>query len=294
MPGYTTQTLDYVKRGMDDILEAQRNPVTGRLDLNEAGRAQNGVLRALLGEVDTLNPAYGQARAAYQGPMELRDALAAGKDAVRQPPRDVQAIVARSSPAEMEQSRLGYRVGLNDRANDMRHSSNPFEGVLGTPAAEQRLSTMYGDNFPGVTRLLRQRDMERDLSRSTNDILGNSKTAQRQIADESFMGGLPVDMLDAGADVLSGKLPVRTAVGMFGRAALKDRVRLGGLRNADRRASEMAPTLFNTDTPATLDALDELLGRTAKYRGQQRLIQPIAGNSGAVIAGQLPGWLFGQ
>ena len=42
-PGYTTQTLDYVKRGMDDVLEQQRNPLTGRLNLDEAGRAQNAV-----------------------------------------------------------------------------------------------------------------------------------------------------------------------------------------------------------------------------------------------------------
>lgn len=292
--GYTTQTLDYAKRGMDDVLEQYRNPITGKLDLTTAGRAENGVRADFLTELDKLNPAYAQARAAYQGPMELRDALAAGREAVRQSPREVQTIAGRSSPAEMEQMRLGYRVGLSDKANDIRYSSNPFEGVLGTPAAEQRLSAIYGDTTPGVTRLLRQRDLERDLARSTNDILGNSSTAKRLTADENFMGNLPGAAADVAIDVATGQVPVRSALGMFGRGALRDRVRLGTLRGAEKRADEIAPVLFNTDTPVARDALDDILSRTATYRGQQRLAQPIAGATGGVIGGQLPDWLLGS
>lgn len=293
-PGYTTQTLDYAKRGMDDVLEQYRNPITGKLDLTTAGRAENDVRASFLNEVDALNPAFAQARKAYQGPMELRDALAAGREAVRQSPREVRTIAGRSSPAEMEQMRLGYRVGLDDRANDMRYSSNPFEGVLGTPAAEQRLSAVYGDNTPGVTRLLRQRDMERDLARSTNDILGNSATAKRLIADENFLGNLPSAAADVAIDVATGQVPVRSALGMFGRGALRDRVRLGTLRGAEKRADEIAPILFNTDTPAARDAIDDILARTATYRDKQRIYQPIAGSIGGGLGGQIPGWLLGN
>lgn len=292
--GYTTQTLDYAKRGMDDVLEQYRNPITGKLDLTTAGRAENGVRADFLTELDKLNPAYAQARAAYQGPMELRDALAAGREAVRQSPREVQTIAGRSSPAEMEQMRLGYRVGLSDKANDIRYSSNPFEGVLGTPAAEQRLSAVYGDTTPGVTRLLRQRDLERDLARSTNDILGNSSTAKRLTADENFMGNLPGAAADVAIDVATGHVPVRSALGMFGGGALRDRVRLGTLRGAEKRADEIAPVLFNTDTPVARDALDDILSRTATYRARQRLAQPIAGSVGGTAGAMLPDWLLGN
>ncbi|AJR22529.1 MULTISPECIES: hypothetical protein [unclassified Sphingobium] len=293
-PGYTTQTLDYAKRGMDDVLEQYRNPITGKLDLTTAGRAENGVRADFLTELDKLNPAYAQARAAYQGPMELRDALAAGRDAVKQSPREVQTIAGRSSPAQMEQMRLGYRVGLNDRANDMRYSSNPFEGILGTPAAEQRLSAVYGDNFPGVSRLLRQRDIERNLARSTNDILGNSKTAQRMIADETFGNSAAVNALDAISDIASMKVPVKSTIGFFGRAALKDRARLGSIRNAEKRANDLAPRLFSPDTAAIIDAVDTLMGQTARYRTRQNLLEPVVGQMGGAIGGMTPGWLFGH
>ena len=61
--GFTTQTLDYVKRGLDDLVEANRDPVTRRLHLDEAGRAVNDVRAGLVREVDRLNPAYAKARA---------------------------------------------------------------------------------------------------------------------------------------------------------------------------------------------------------------------------------------
>ncbi|SCW57055.1 hypothetical protein SAMN02927924_01437 [Sphingobium faniae] len=292
--GYTMQALDQTKQGMDDVLEQYRNPVTGKLDLTPAGVAENGVRADLLNQLDELNPTYAEARRAYQGPMELRDALATGRDAVRRTPREVQAISGRMSPAEQQQMQLGYRVGLDDRANDIRYSSNPFEGVLGPPAAEQRLSAVYGDNNPGVTRLLRQRDIERQLAGSTNDVLGNSKTAKRILADESFMNGIPGGIIDVGADLATGNAPIGSALRALGAGALRDRAKMGAMRGAQQRADEMAPILFNTDTPAALDTLDEILARTSAYRNRQRLLQPIAGSTGGVIGGMVPGWLSGN
>lgn len=291
--GYTQQALDQAKQGMDDVLEQFRNPVTGKLELTPLGRSQNGVRADFLNELDAINPAYAEARRAYQGPMELRDALASGREAVRQTPREVQAMTARMSPPELNQAQLGYRVGLNDRANDMRYSANPFEGILGTPAAEQRLSAVYGDSNPGVARLLQQRDLERDLAGSSNSILGNSKTAQRIAADENFMSSIPGGIMDVGADLAVGNIPLGSALRSIGARALRDRARLGTLRNASQQAEQMAPTLFNTDTPAAIDALDELLARTSAYRGRQRLAQPIAGTVGGVIGGLVPSTFLG-
>ncbi|MGJ3625947.1 hypothetical protein AB5I41_01420 [Sphingomonas sp. MMS24-JH45] len=51
------QTIDYAKRGMDDVLERYRNPLTNRLELSDAGRAQNLVKNQFLQEADRLVPA---------------------------------------------------------------------------------------------------------------------------------------------------------------------------------------------------------------------------------------------
>ena len=284
------QTLDYMKRGLDDVVQGNRTANMGRL--NNEGRAVNDTLQTLLQRMDQMNPDYAAARSAYAGPMKLRDALAAGRDAVRQTPREVQAVTGRMSPAEQEQLRLGYRVGLDDRAQDVRFSSNPFEALMGTPAAEQRLSAVYGDD-PGVSRFLRQRDVERRLAGTTNEILGNSKTAKRQIADEAFIGGIPFEaMAGAAADIATGA-PVNTALRTISLRSLADRARMGSLRGAKDRADQMAPVLFDTDAATTLDTLDDLLARTSLFRNQQRFLQPIAGSTGGVIGGIISPHLTG-
>src|ERR1700749_2572053 len=121
----------------------------------------------------------------------------------------------------MQQIQLGYRGGLMDQANRVRYSSNPFDATLGSPAAEQRLSTIYPGN-PAVPNLLRQRDMESGLARSTNDILGNSKTAQRGIADDAFSGSdLAQTALDLGINTVTGQVPVGTVVKGLGSSSLR-------------------------------------------------------------------------
>lgn len=70
----TAQTWDYVKRGLDDVLEARRDPVTRRLILDEKGRAELQTLNNLRDELTTLNPAYRAALDAGGEPLRLEEA----------------------------------------------------------------------------------------------------------------------------------------------------------------------------------------------------------------------------
>src|SRR3546814_19291831 len=67
------RTLDYIKRGLDDVLERYRDPTTGRLVLDNTGRAIDQTRRALLDELDNINPDYAKARAAWAGPSQNLD-----------------------------------------------------------------------------------------------------------------------------------------------------------------------------------------------------------------------------
>lgn len=66
------QTLDYVKRGLDDVLEGCRDKTTGKLALDTESKAVNDTLRGLLSRLDTSNPDYAAARAACAGPAAER------------------------------------------------------------------------------------------------------------------------------------------------------------------------------------------------------------------------------
>ena len=262
---YTPQTLDYVKRGMDDVLEQQRNPITGKLQLDEAGRAQNDVRSSLLTELDKLNPAYGQARAAYAGPAASRDALARGQDAFSLSPDELGMQVSAQSPEHLSQMQLGYRSEMMNRANGVRDGSNPFEITLGNPNARARISTLYPDN-PGTDNLFRTRDLEGQLARTNNDVLGGSHTAGRQIADRAFTGSpLPALAVDAGL-MAAGHVPVATISRAIGSSSLKDLMTLGTGSRAVAKADDMAPILLNPDPTQSAGVLSGLASNSATYR----------------------------
>lgn len=79
----TMQTMDYIKRGLDDVLETYRDKTTGKLQLDTQGRAVLGTLNDLRGELT--NPttdagkAYGAALNAGGEPLRLEEAYRAAK-----------------------------------------------------------------------------------------------------------------------------------------------------------------------------------------------------------------------
>lgn len=269
VPAYTTQTLDYVKRGMDDVLEDQRNPITGRLVLDEAGRAQNQVRSQLLSEVDRLNPDFAAARAAYAGPMEARDALSRGADAYRLQPDELAMQVGAQSPDQLGQMQLGYRGAMVDHAGQIRDNGNPWEATLGSPAARQRLETLYPEE-PGVGNLMRQREIEAQLAQTTNGVLGNSRTAQRQIADDAFAASNPLieGSLHAGAALATGGASIPGTAARIAGSGLKNWMARGRNRMSEARAEALAPVLLDTDPRAALD-------QVSRYMAQQRAWQEL-------------------
>ena len=267
------QTLDYVKRGLDDTLEPHRNPITGRLDLNETTRAINATKNTLLSRIDDVNPAYAQARATYAGPVQSRDALARGQDAFGLSPDELGMQVATQTPEQLAQMQTGFRSALMDRANGIRDVSNPFEATLGSPAARARVDALYPGN-PGNANLFRQRDLEQQLQRTTNDVLGNSKTAPRLIADQDFASSpIPAFALDA-ALAAHGGIPIASIARGAARGGIGDMLKLGVGRSAVRKADDLAPILLNPDPGAASASIDDLLAQLSRYTGSVQAFRP--------------------
>src|SRR3546814_10182812 len=88
------QTIDLVKRGFDDVLEGYRDPTSGRLNLDEGGRAVEGLRQRYLGEADRLYPdTYPQARAAFAGPASENAALSAGQQRSEEHTSELQSLM---------------------------------------------------------------------------------------------------------------------------------------------------------------------------------------------------------
>jgi len=289
------RTLDYIKRGLDGKI---RTAFTGG-DPQAAmsGPFYKDARNILLSKADAAVPAYAQARLSYGGPMRAMDAMEAGQKAVRPGMTADQLGVdlGKIGLGDMPQIQLGYRSGLMDQANNIRTNGNPYEATLGTPNAEAKLNAVFPDNA-NVTRLLRQRDLERQMQATSNDILGNSKTAQRGIADEAFAGeDLPQIALDTGLNLMTGQVPIGTMVKAGMGQSMRDAIKFGVGKRAAKKADILAPTLLNPDPAASSAELADILARSQGYRDYLARRQGMFGRAlGMGGAGALTGYSTSQ
>lgn len=276
------ETLDYVKKGLDDIIEGGYNPMTGQYTAD--ARAAIGLKQKLVGQIDNVNPAYAQARQAYAGPVGERDALQAGQKSLNLPPDQLAFNIKGMPQPRLEQFKLGYRSGMVDQAGRVRTASNPWNSVYGSPQAQQRVATLFPE---GSTNFNRQAALEAELARTNNFILGNSMTAERQLADDAFGSNIAGDMA---IDAVTTGTPIKTSLSLLARMKGDELGRIG----ATRKANEIAPYLFVPDAADAAKIYAETAKKAAKGKRAKGMFGSRKGRYGATSgAAALSGFTLG-
>lgn len=265
------ETLDLVKRGLDDVVSGSANPLTGRIE-TDAGRAVEGLRRRYVAEVDRLYPQYAPARAAYAGPAGERAALQTGRDMARAAPRDIEARMGQMSGAQQEQFRLGHRVAMSDAVDKARMTTNPYQSIWGGPEARNRAATVFGDQ--PAANFHRAYEIEDNMGRTFNEALGGSATQPRAAADEAF-DTMVGNVADAGGALMFGGGGLQE-IGRNLARGVRDNWRVRGSR---RMADEMAPLLI-TPQPAQMAAAIEQL---AELQAARRVYIDNARRTGGLI-----------
>lgn len=259
------RTIDYIKRGLESRAQSAFSGNDPQLAMS--GGFLKDAKKLLLARTDAAVPDYAAARAAYGGPMQADDALQLGKLSLSPSvkPNQFAMDLAGVTPGDIPHAQLGQRSALMEQAGNAQYSRNPFS-LLNTPNMEEKLATMYPGG-QGVPNLLRTRDMENGLARTTNDILGNSKTAQRGIADDAFStDGLLQTGLDLGINAATGQVPIGTMIKGAGRLGLKDAMKFGVGKRAVAKADALAPSLFNTNPAQSSADLTALMNSSQAFR----------------------------
>lgn len=260
----TFETLQLVKRALDSQLEPARNPISGKLMLEGRPDLQSiaGLKDRLNSRMAALNEPYKQGNAAYADVIRRRDALNLGQDVARGgvPQRQFDTALERMDEVTLPEMQRGYATNMADTVNRMRMSGDPYKAVYGSPDQQAKVNALFPE---GAERFNRLFDLEGDMSKTAYETIGGSPTAARTAADQIFQGGVPTQIAATGMDMMTGS----PSMSMLRLAARKigDYSRTGG----ERRAAEMAPALFNTDTKATLAYLDELLRINAAMEAEK-------------------------
>lgn len=197
----TWQTLDYIKRGIDSVVEENRGS-DGRL--NTYGRAADETRREYVTRLRGLNPKYADALNTWSGPSESLDAIRVGQDALKMSPEQNAARLKEMSPNDREFARLGIGQALRDIANKRGPLAAEFDRVSGTQygstSTRQQLRPFF-DNEAAYRKFVDSVTAETTMPRTTNRILGGSQTAER--AEE---GVSPISGVDLAHGAVAGAL----------------------------------------------------------------------------------------
>ncbi len=236
---FSLQTLDYVKRGLDDVLYTGKvKGSIGNTERNKVMDAQQGFLSTL----DELVPTYRAARAAWAGPTAMKEALEAGADITKMNTEQVWQTLQRMAPAEIEQFKIGALGAIRDKMRQAGDGRDLVKIVYGSPDKRDVLRALVGEDE--FANLERQFMREKTIRRTDDTIRGNSKTAERQagMADLEAETSLIPSIMQRGP--LRGPLEymLRSGTGV-----------------AQPTADALAPMLFSTNPAAQQKTLQELM-----------------------------------
>jgi hypothetical protein len=253
--GFDLRTLDYIKRGLDDVLYVRAVPTSG------TGKQVIGKLKEKRQEfVNVLDevgpPSYRQARQAFAGPTEVREAIDMGQKFTRLSPSQLERDFARLSPAEQEGFKLGVLESIRTNVDKGADGSDVLRRVWSSSEKRKQLQVILGDEqFRELSNSLAR---ERVIRQSDVTISRGSQTMERQLGQREFEG----------TDELIPLIRQRGLVGGAGEYALRTMTGPG-----QPTAEALAPTLFSTDAQRQmqelmrLQSVDELLRRRAAQMG---------------------------
>jgi hypothetical protein len=271
------RTLDAIKRGLDDTLEQYRDKMTGRLVLDERGRAIEGVRKSLVSELDRLTGGaegpYAQARASWAGPSQSMDAIARGNQFGSTDPRVLAEMVAKMSPSDQGFFRIGVADKVREIVSRVQDGADATRRLFGNDRVRAQLRAVFPDEASFAAF---QKDMEREalFAKTRNQVTGNSRTAYRTAGQDE----LGIDPAGPAANLVMGN---------FGSAATDAARQLASfLKRPPRSVADQAaaPLFAQGDKSAILQALGSK-AKAAELTESNRAILARLLSSGAASAG---------
>jgi hypothetical protein len=249
--GPDLRTLDYIKRGLDDVLYVKKGP-TGGTGKQILGRLEEK-RREFVDLIDEVGPlSYREARRAFAGPTEVRNAIDIGKEFTKLDPRELKKQFDKLSPAEQE----GFKVGVFDsiRTNIEKGADgvDVLRRVWKSTEKQNQLRVLLGeDAFSDLSnRLVR----EKVIRETDVGMMRGSQTQPRMLLQREFEG----------RDELIPQIAERGVTGATRNYLLRSMTGPG-----QPTAEQLARTLYSLDLPTQqaaiqrLQSLDEILTREA-------------------------------
>lgn len=292
--GLSTETMDDFKRGLDSLIENEKNPITG--GLTKKGALLSQYKSQVMGLVDKINPEFGAARAQYAGDLETLQALRQGRDFMKMDPEDITKFM--SDPEIAQASKEAFRIGssrsLKDMAGNIQDNRNLAPTLWGKPIIRDRITAMFGDDAKGLQAFQTALEREQRMA-MTNPLVSPRAGSQTVPLAQSMadIGQAPAPKEAPGlVGTMAEKGPIKGALSFLGNSIAE---RAQGVNPGIAR--ELGPMLFSTDPKQNIATLLRMANKATESdavgRVNKLLLPAYAGAEGgktrAAIAGLLAG-----
>lgn len=283
------QTLDYIKQGLDDLLQSK--PAFGSGGTGARTYASRVALKSqltdlvdqhftVIGAVDQNGvPLWKAARQAFAGPSAEIRALASGKKAWSMLPEEITATLqGLGTEGERDMFRAGAIRSMDPQLRILMGGGASPGSVVARGMVSDKARALFGNeaNFAAYQKLMGQ---ERTLAKLYPSVAGGSQTARR------LLGAQDVGQAaEAAGDVVMGR-PVSAAQRLLGDMG----------RGLYRRAIGVTPAVADalgpalTATGSDRDQLIRALIQREMARRTQQQAGRFAGRVGASAAGGAAG-----
>lgn len=189
----TWRTWQAAKEGLDAQIADARGPLG---QATKQSNALTDVKNALLKELDSTNPTYKAARAAWAGPSAQKDAIDLGGDFLKLDPEQIAARASKMAPDELQAFKVGAARALQDKVDTVKGLGDATKRIFNDNRTKDQIEAAFGQD---AYRKFQQAMMTEKTMADTNAFVsGNSRTAQRilgaqdvgdQLAESFITGG---------------------------------------------------------------------------------------------------------
>lgn len=228
------QLWDYVKRGLDDEIDALRDPISKTFKRPQEARQLTDMAQTLRGELTSQSPAYRQALETSGDYLKASTAFKKAPDLVfnnKLTPREFAQQVAKMTEGERE----ALRAGIANHALNLVDSGRMKPKAFSTPGVRQKLGVILGED--GANGLIETAELEARKaafetrygpgagSISADMLAGGEELAQSVGGGPLNLGRMamnPVQTIKAGGEALINR--AYSAATQPGQAAARDAI----------------------------------------------------------------------
>ena len=242
------KTLDFIKRGLDDLVETKRDPITGKIQ-GEVAKGVNVLRKQYIAVLDELSPRYKAARAAWSGPSRSLEMMDRGRRFVNADQEITAGQLLKMTGDEKFFFRMGAARQLRDTIFNTPDGTNAVRRIFGSELKRQRLRAVFPDNESFNTfRKTMEQETELFRTRATVSPRSGSQTDLRAAERDDLA-------IEAGAAVRD------LATGNPGNAAVRFMKGLFGVqvRMTPKQAETLARTLFSNDPETNRKIINALV-----------------------------------